>query len=880
MNKFKRVESVFFLIVFILLSISVAHAESVTKIIITPFSIDAENPNSEIAQKIPLMISDLLKNEGAQVSTVKNLNESVEKWSPNQFSRLGIQAGADYILTGSIFIAGDSISIDSNLINTFDPSDQKTFYSQAVALENLYSAVSKISKEITSVIFKKKFITGISISGNKRIEKDAILRQIKAQAGDILKAQTVSQDLKNVYAMGYFDDVIVKKQSNDQGISLIFNVVEKATVRRIRFNKNVILEDEDLQELVNTRTGSILNIHKIKDDINRMRLMYTSKNYHNIDIDYEIKPLENSQADIVFTFNEGDKLMVEKITFEGNKHFTEKSIKKAMETEEKGFFSFFTSSGDLDEIEVKNDVIRIESLYKNNGFINAKVSDPIIDIGADSISVHFKIREGQQFKIQSIDIQGDLIQPKEELFELLESKSEDLYNREKIRKDVHLLSDNYFNQGYANVKISPLIDQDQNTNTMRIIYNIKKGKLVYFDRIRIKGNTKTRDKVIRREIKISEQGKYSKEKIEQTYGNLSRLDFFENVEVTPVETNQENVRDLEVTVKEKRTGSFSVGGGFSSEVNGFFTIDLKENNLFGRGQSGSISAEISGEEVLYNISFFEPYIYDSKVSGGINLYKQEKEYDHYDKDSVGFNFNIGYKLFDYTRIGIRYAIEDFDIRNVDTENTTMTEGSFLSSSLTPFIRYDSRNAAFMPSKGSKHELSVEYSGNFLGGDIDFVKYRVSSTFYFPLIGKFVGAIHGEGGYIHDQSDEYPNIDYEKFYLGGMNSIRGFESSDINGRRGDETRDRGGEKYVLMNLELSYPLSEEYRISGVLFYDRGDVYRESEDIDFADQFSSTGFGVRWNSPFGPVRVDYGWVIEGKDVRDNGSSKVSFAVGASF
>ncbi len=867
-------------IAFIFITANPVKSETATSVVIIPFILDAERQNPDIQTKVPAMILQLLEQEGAKVQLHDASGETVQDWEHNDFKKLGIEKGADYILTGSIFIAGSSISIDSRLINTFEETEQLSIFSQAPDFENLFSAVSKVSKEITSVIFKRKFITQISIVGNKRIEQDAILRNINTQAGDILKIQNVSDDLKRIFSMGYFDDVKVEKESTDKGVRLVYTVAEKATVRRIQFAKNVIFKDEELQELVNTRTGAILNVHKLNSDVNRMRLAYTAKNYHNIVINYEIIPLENAQADIRFQFDEGEKLNVEKVTFEGNKFFSDKEIKNAIETSEKGFWSFITSSGDLNEIEVKNDVTRIESLYKNNGFIDAKVSDPIIEYQDDFISVHFKISEGSQYKINSIDISGDLIQPKADFFQLIESKEQELYSRELLRKDILSMSDVYLNQGFANVKISPVVSKDEENSRMNIVYSIQKGEPVYFDRIRIRGNNKTRDKVIRREIKIIEQDLYSKENISLSFKNLNRLNYFDQIEVTPVAADEENRRDLDVRVTEKETGAFSIGGGFSSVKSGFVEASIKERNLFGKGQTAEISAEISGEEVLYNLSFFEPYILDTSVSGGINVFRQELEFDHYDKNTLGMGLNLGYKLRDYTRVGLIYNIEDFEIDDVEIESTPVTPGSFLASSIKPFIRYDSRDDLFLPTEGQRHSLSIEYSGGLMGGDIEFVKYLGSTSFYFPLFWKFTLHLHAEGGFVDDQSGDAINIDYEKFYLGGMDSIRGFGNGDIDGKRGDETRQRGGEKYVQTNVEVSFPLTEKYKMAGVLFYDRGDVYRDSENIDFSDQFSSVGFGIRWDSPVGPLRVDYGWVIEGKNISETGDSKVAFAVGASF
>jgi len=847
------------------------------KVGLIPFKLVAQNPESRINEKIIAMIAEKIKSDGTQIILLEDHPETVDFSS---LQKMGIQAGADYILTGSVFIVGQGISIDTRLTNIYEKDKTAHFYSDAENIENLLPMITELGQKIVGQIYQKKIISDIVITGNKRVEKDAIIRLLTTQTGEIIQPDKISQDLKAIYAMGYFDDVIVSKEDVDQGIKLIYNVTEKSTVRVVSFKNNIVYEDKELSDVIKTHTGSILNIHNLNSDMEKIRLLYTEKNYHNCSITYEIIPLENSQADILFTITEESEVKVEKITFEGNQYFTAKKIKKVMETAEKGFFSFFTGSGTLNEGEIHNDVVRIESLYKNNGFIDTKVSDPIITINKDMIAVHFKIEEGLQYKIKSLVIEGDIIVPEEELLMGVVSQKGQLYNREDVRKDILSLSDTYSNLGYANVKVSPLIKKNTDDNTMDIKYSIIKGEPVYFNRIHISGNSKTRDKVIRREIRIAEQELYSKEKIQQSFKRLNRLNYFEKIDIEPVSTTDANRMDLDVKVVEKQTGAFSIGGGFSTADGGFIAGSIEERNFLGKGQTVSFEAKFAQESVLYDLSIFEPYIFDTRVSGGLRLYDEEKEYDYYDKDAVGLSVNIGYRLFDYTTIGAQYLIEDYEITDVDPLFTNVSTGAYLTSSITPFIIYDTRDSLFLPTEGQYHKMSVLYAGEFLGGDIDYTKYLAEASVFFPLFWKFTGGLHIEGGYLDDRTDNTIDIDYTRFYLGGMKSIRGFDKTDINGRRAGDTKDVGGEKYIMFNAEVTFPLSSEYKLAGVMFYDRGDVYRTSENIALDDQFSSVGLGVRWDSPVGPLRIEYGWVIDGKDIKERWDGKIEFSVGASF
>ncbi|MBA3010395.1 MAG: outer membrane protein assembly factor BamA [Proteobacteria bacterium] len=867
-----------------LMLIGTLSAEPQVNVAVFPFSIQAEQgidqARDRIKETLPLMLKEKLEKDGVKVVFVKDSSDK-EAWDYSKFRQEGIKLGVDKIITGNIFIAGQRISIDAQMHNIYEKQSPLTFFSQAKSIETLYSAVTELGKDIIGELYQKKLISNIVVVGNKRVEADAISRVVTSKPGDIINPETLSTDLALIYKMGFFDNVVVKKNKLDRGVEIVFEVTEKPSVRNIKFKDNSVYKDEELFAVVDTSTGSILNIYKINNDVEKIKRLYTEKNYHNCTIAYEIKSLENDQADIVFAITEGDKIKIETISFEGNQHFKNKELLKVMETSEKGFWSFLTSSGELDETKLDNDVIRIESLYKNNGFIDVKVSDAQIDLGDESIAISFKIEEGNQYKTGIVDITGDILTTREELLEMMASKESDLYNRELIRKDMLTLTDLYSNQGYANVNIAPLITKDEETKSVNLSFKIAKGELVYFNRIIITGNSKTRDKVIRREMAVKEQGLFSMTGIQRSHRNLGVNDFFQTVDIKPVMTDQPNQRNLEVNVTEKATGNFTFGGGFSSDDGPYGQVSLEERNLFGRGQNLKVLTKISSETALYNISFTEPWLFDMPVSAGTDLYRFEKEYDYYDRDAFGLTLRAGYRqLWDYTAIGLEYNIEDFEIYDVQTASTNVTPGQFLTSSLKPYISYDSRNHYFLPTEGALHKFSVQYAGEFLGGEIDFTKYRLESGIFFPLFWKFTGALHAKGGYLDDRTEGSIDIDWERFYLGGINSIRGFDNTDINAQKPGEAFLRGGEKFVQFNAELIFPIEAEMGVMGVLFYDRGDVYTTSQNIDITDQFSSAGFELRWNSPMGPIRLAYGFVLDGKQMKETGDGQFDFSIGAFF
>jgi len=871
---------VVFAAVFYLLGAGILSAEEGVAVALFPFHVQAEQPDEKIAPALSKILKEKLEKDGATVVITDTLVDTTD-WRYDQFRQEGIRLGVDWIITGDIFIAGQAVSIDSQMHNVYEKQAPLTFFSQSPSLAELYAGATSLEKDIIGELFQQKIISAVTVKGNVRVDADAIQRVISSQKGDLLNRTALDKDLNSVYKMGYFDDVVIKKQNMDKGVEVTFEVREKPSVRNIRFENNSIYKDEELFEVVGTSTGSILNAFKLNNDVDKLKRLYYEKNYHNCRISYDVKPLKNHQADIVFNIEEGEKVRITSIEFEGNKYFDDDDIKDEMQTREKGFWSFITSSGELDDTELDNDVLRIEALYKNNGFINVKVSDPVVNMGTKEITIQFKIDEGNQYKNGVVSIKGDILTSEEELLALLVSQKSELYNRELIRKDMITLNDFYANQGYANVRVIPRVDKNDAESIVNISFDIDKGPLVYFNRIIITGNEKTRDKVIRRELAIEEQGLYSMKKIQRSNRNLVFKDYFQNIDIKPVETKEENKRDVLINVEEKSTGNFSFGGGFSSDDGPFGQFSVEERNLFGKGQTGKFTIRMSGENALYNIGFTEPWLFDKPISAGFDIYKFENEYDHYEKDAMGLTLRGASRRFwDYTAIGLIYNIEHFDIGDVESANTSVVEGSYLTSSITPYISYDSRNHSFLPTKGMYHKLSIEYAGEMLGGEIDFTKYLAESAVFCPLFWKLSAGFYAKWGYLDDRTDGDLDIDWERFYLGGINSIRGFDDTDINGTRNGSSIEVGGERYFQFNIEMVFPIAEEQAVYGVLFYDRGDVYNHGEDIDFGDQFSSSGFELRWNSPMGPIRLAYGIVIDGKEVKSTGDGQFDFSIGAFF
>jgi len=738
----------------------------------------------------------------------------------------------------------------------------------------LILAISLCLIFITSLAPASVTVKDVQIKGNQRIEDDAILRVVETRPGDAYDEKQLSRDIESIFAMGYFDDIRVETETEPDGKVVIFRVEEKPTIKLIEVSGNRVYEDQEIKDNIDITSGSILNIFRIKRNIKQIETLYQEKNYHNVKVTYKVEELDHNQANLEFQIDEGKKLRIREIRFEGNEAFDDKTLKKKMKTSKKGFFSWLTGSGDLDTETLNQDMMKLSDFYHNNGYAEARIGEPEIIYKDNWIYIEIKIDEGKRFKMGEVRLAGDLIQPAESLHEKLASPEEEYFNRQAIRQDVMTLSDVYSDDGYARADIVPEIQKQEEAQAIDIIFHIQKNEPVYFERIVIEGNTKTRDKVIRRELEVYEGEKYDGSGLKKSIRELYRLDYFQDVKVRRQQGSADDQMILNIQVEEKPTGTFSFGGGYSGVDGMYVMTSISERNLFGRGQHLDFRIQAGGSSQQYDISFTEPWLFDTQLSMTVEANKWERDYDEYDRDSRGGALRFGYPVFDYTRAYIQYAYDVSTIDNVtEAFKSVIAEGEFVESSVSTSLVYDSRNRRFNPTEGSKHRLTLEYAG--IGGDIGFTKVTAETGWYFPLFWKTVGFLHGETGYVTRNAGKILP-DYERFYLGGINSLRGFDWRDVSPLN-DEGIAIGGEKYVQFNVEYLVPLLMEQGLVGLVFYDTGNAYAEGP-IKLDEMRESWGYGIRWYSPMGPLRLERGHILDRKE--DEDSSRWEFSIGGSF
>ena len=865
--------------VLLLIAVSPCRANGETRVMVLPFEVNAQQDLAYLQEEIPKIITRNLSAEGATIIEAPNQSVLTES---SQIRELGVAYSVDYIIWGSLTWIDQQYSIDVRMLAPFEETPVETFTQEGRGIETLSGKIANLSQEMNVKLFDLVPVTEIIIEGNERIESAAILSKIGTQVGDTFILKNISEDLKAIYQMGYFDDVRVRTIDVSGGKEVIFEVKEKPTIAGIGFSGNTVFDEEELRENITLKSGSVLNLTRVRNNAQVIVDLYKEKNYHNASVDYEIKAIDNNQSNVEFIITEGEEISIETIRFVGNQTFDEDDLKDIMRTKEKGWLSWLTGSGELDLEKLNQDVIAISAFYQDNGFINVKVSDPAVVFQEDEIEITIKISEGDRYQLGQVDIQGDLIKPKEALLEQLTITNESYFNRSLLEKDVLHLTDVYGDEGYAYAGVTPRTSPDPKALTVDVTYQIEKRQLVYFDEIIIGGNTTTRDKVIRRELGVIEQELYNGTELREGIKRLHGLGYFEDVKVNTLQGETEDQMILKIDVTEKPTGELQFGGGFGSEEGLFGVLSVKERNLWGLGHKIDATFNLGGTASNFNVTYTDPWLFDIPLVGWVNGYRSDRDWDDYgyDRESVGFRTGLSYPVFEHTRLSASYLYDVSDITITDatkaSSNILKLRGTNTTSSITTGLKYDTRDRTFNTTRGSISRADVEYAG--LGGDFEFTKYTAESAWYWPLFWKLVGMTRGQGGYI--TGDNIP--DYENFFVGGINTIRGVDKEDVSPREFPNDPDSalvGGNRYAVFNFELLFPIGEEMGLYGVTFFDTGNVWEEGESADFGNLIQTAGGGVRWASPFGALRLEYGFVVDAADTEASGG-KLEFTMGSTF
>ncbi len=749
-------------------------------------------------------------------------------------------------------------------------------------------------------------IERVQFRGNRKVEDDAIRINLVTRPGTLLDASKLRDDIRAMWKMGFFADVAVEAEVSAAGsVTLTFAVKERASIRKVLIAGNDDVELDTINDVLDLELDTIVDVSKVKKNRDKIAEQYVKDGFYLATVDYEIKPVNETEVDVWFTIDEKSKIKIREVQFIGNKAISEEELRSNMENRAADALSLLNDSGTFNQEAFDRDLERLVAVYWDKGYAAVKIATPQVRLSRDKKYMYLAvpIDEGPVFTIDKVGFKGDLLGDMKEQQEKMRAKAGDRFSRTAIATDRERLSAFYQDQGYAYANVIPVTPIDPVKRTISLTWEISRGKKAYFERINIRGNTKTRDKVIRREMKISEGELFNQTNLSISERRINALGFFESVNVSTKRGSSDEFVEVNVEVTERPTGTFQIGAGFSSVENFIAQAQISQNNLLGRGQTLSFQAQLSSLRQLLFLRFVEPYFLDTKWTFAFDIYNQSRGFSSFSRNSYGGALTWGRELRYEARASLTYRLEDVSITTgsggfsdlgatrvpIEAQSVANLFRGGVTSSLRASLQWDSRNNRLFPTAGWFHQVFAEYAGVATQSENKFIRWGGFARHYRELWGPFVLKVNGELG-VTTSTDPLGVPISERYLIGGINDVRGYAPRSLGptlrtSAPGDVGQplgslSLGGNMQLIFNSEIEFPLFKRVGISGVVFFDMGNAYNledrycsglqrksPAEAIQFDPCFrfpdsitegirKSVGFGFRWVSPIGPLRFEWG------------------------
>ncbi len=758
-------------------------------------------------------------------------------------------------------------------------------------------------------------IRRIEVQGNQRIEDTTVKSYLVVREGDRYDTATVDRSLKTLFSTGLFADVTIRRA----GDGIVVTVVENPIINRVLFIGNKAIDKDKLKEEVQLRPRVVYTRTKVEDDVEKIVELYRRGGRFAAEVRPSVVQLPQNRVDLVFEINEGPVTGIRRINFIGNEVFNDSKLRSVVVTEESRWWKLFSSNDNYDPDRLTYDRELLRQYYLNNGYADFRVVSAVAELtpDRDDFYVTFTVEEGEQYQWGEVGVETELEALNASFLErLVPIKTGEIYNAKKIEDTIESLTFAAGAAGYAFVDIKPRIKRDKDDKRLNVTFAVNEGPRVYVERINITGNTRTLDRVIRREFRLAEGDAYNKILINQSRNRIRALGFFKEVEVTEEPGNAPDRTIVNVEVEEQPTGELSFGFGFSSADNFLGEVSVSERNLLGRGQFLRLRLSLSDRREQIDLRFTEPYFLGRNLAAGFELFRVATDFEEssFNTNSTGLSLTTGFPLSEFSRLRLRYTLRNDEIQvdqsdcpatdvdrdgdgDVDFDDLALApfrispsicdaSGQDVSSILGYTLVYDRRNDPIRPTRGFDLVLSQDVAG--LGGTIDYLRSQFDGGIYRGIIEDVIASFNLSAGYIFPLTGDEIRLN-DRFFRGG-NTFRGFDNAGV-GPRDLNTNDAvGGRLFAIGSFELSFPtgLPEELGLSASLFTDFGTVgLLEGEDInttlfsnveDEASLRASAGVSIFWESPFGPVRFDIAEALLNEDYDD--TQVFRFSAGTRF
>jgi outer membrane protein insertion porin family len=730
----------------------------------------------------------------------------------------------------------------------------------------------------------------VQYTGPGTVSKERILAQMRTKVGQPYSDQVVEQDIEALYKTGSILNVRIFAQPEGDGVKVIVAVQTRSIVREIEINGAERIKAKRLRKEIKVKLNQSVNEEQLEEARQKIIEIYQAKGFTDIDVKFRVDAIDEKRGTsrVVYTINEGVKGAVRRIGFEGNEHFSERVLRKQMKTKGKTLISLFDKSGRLEETQLQQDLDSIREWYQNHGYIDVEIKDVRRARSENGpMIITIVIAEGPQYHVNKILISGEKVTTEEKIRALLKMKEGSVYSPKALHDDAKALADAYGSGGYVDLVVLPE-GTPAGPARVDVHYKIEEGNRSFVQRINIAGNTRTKDKVIRREVLVAPGDVFNTVRVDTTKKRLENLGYFAKVETYPEDTDIAGRKDLTILVQEKRTGSFSFGGGFSTidKLVGFAELTQGNFDLMnwpgftGAGQKFRLRIQYGTERKDFILALTEPYFLDRRLSLGGQLFFSEANYlsTEYDQRNYGFSVEARKPINAYIYATLGYRLQDVDIFNVSSGASDVIQqakGSTLESEILTSLVYDRRDNPLLTRRGQRVTLSPYLAGGFLGGDTQFYGIDIEGSQYFHLPWDTILLINGEVATVNTWGNGDIVPIFERLYLGGSNNLRGFPYREV-GPQDHNGEPTGGQSMARLTVEYTFPIVEKAR--GAVFYDTGFNNSDPWSFGFNHTVSDIGIGVRLDLPIGPLRLDYGFPLQ----RDgyNGGGHFNFNVGYQF
>ena len=712
-------------------------------------------------------------------------------------------------------------------------------------------------------------VSEIVIEGTQRIDPNTVRSYMTVKVGDVLSAAEVNSSLKALYGTGLFADVAISRE----GSRLLVRVVENPVINQIAFEGNDALEDDELDTEVQLRPRVVFTRTKVQQDVKRIIDLYRQSGYFAAVVEPKVIQLPQNRVNLVFEIEEGPESGIRSISFVGNRVFSDSELREVILTKESKWWRILTTADKYDPDRLTFDRELLRRFYLENGYADFRVVSAVAELAPDrsDFFVTFTLEEGNRYKFGDIDVVSKIKDIKPEALQpLIKIKKGDWYSSALVDETVVSLTNEAGNFGYAFIEIRPRVRRDRKNFTISVTFEVQEGPRVFVERIDIRGNTRTLDRVIRREFRLVEGDAFNAAKLQRSQQRIRNLGFFKKVEANKVRGSTPDKTIIEVDVEEQPTGELSLGAGFSTRDGLVGEIGIRERNLLGRGQDLKASLRISQRTQQFDLGFTEPYFLDRNIAAGVDAFNVRSSLDDessFREDKVGGRLRASYEFNEEWSHAVRWTGQYVDITDVDDDASQIIKdqaGADFESIVGQTLSYDTRDSRITPTKGIVSRLSTDVAG--LGGSVRYARATWKSQYFYPITKKWIGKLSADVGHIEGLGQDVRITD--TFFIGSDN-MRGFEIGGL-GARDNTTGDALGAKtYAIGSAEVTFPigLPDEFGIRGAAFTDFGTAFGADGNSalidDSKDLRLSAGVGLSWRSPFGPVRIDVAYPVLKQD-----------------